>query len=87
RRLVDAFGSKAAGFTHHVEREWARERWSRGCPVGLAQAGLLREHGDALRAPSGRIHWAGTETAREHQGFIEGALESAERVAGEIRDA
>ncbi|RZO57758.1 MAG: FAD-binding protein [Sandaracinaceae bacterium] len=87
RRLVDAFGSKAAGFTHHVEREWARERWSRGCPVGLAQAGLLREHGDALRAPSGRIHWAGTETAREHQGFIEGALESAERVAEEIRDA
>lgn len=84
-RLVHAFGPDAGAPTAHVEKEWARERWSRGCPVGLSQPGLLREHGDALRAPSGRLHWAGTETAREHQGFIEGALESAERVAEEIR--
>jgi monoamine oxidase len=67
-----------------VEKDWAAEPWSRGCPVGLAVTGGLSAHAAALRAPCGPIHWAGTETAREHHGFMEGALESAERVAAEL---
>jgi monoamine oxidase len=30
------------------------------------------------------MHWAGTETATEHEGYMEGALESAERAAQEV---
>jgi monoamine oxidase len=33
--------------------------------------------GDVLRSPIGRIHFAGTETAKVWQGYMEGALESA----------
>jgi len=32
----------------------------------------------------GRIHWAGTETAVECMGFIEGAVESGQRAAAEV---
>ncbi|MCL4287850.1 MAG: FAD-dependent oxidoreductase, partial [Thermoleophilia bacterium] len=34
--------------------------------------------------PVGRIHWAGTETATVWSGYMEGALESAERVVAEV---
>jgi len=40
--------------------------------------------GKALREPCGRIHWAGTETAIEFQGYIEGAIRSGERAAAEV---
>lgn len=85
-RLAALFGDRAAAPIAHVEKDWTRERWSRGCPVGLAGTGVLSVDGDTgLRDPCGPIHWAGTETAREHHGFIEGALESAERAAAEVR--
>lgn len=85
--LAALFGPDAAHPTHQVERDWAREPWSRGCPVGLPSSGVLAAHGAAMRAPAGPIHWAGTETAREHHGFMEGALEAAERAAAEVRAA
>jgi monoamine oxidase len=40
--------------------------------------------GPALREPVGRIHWASTETAVEHTGYLEGALEAGERAAREV---
>jgi monoamine oxidase len=35
----------------------------------------------------GRIHWAGTETAERWTGYIDGAIDSGQRVAAEILDA
>jgi monoamine oxidase len=49
--------------------------------------GALSRYGPALRAPVGRVHWAGSETAREWFGYMEGALESGERAAREVIDA
>jgi monoamine oxidase len=46
--------------------------------------GVLTEYGAALREPVGRVHWAGTETAVRWMGYMDGALESGERVANEI---
>jgi len=40
----------------------------------------------ALREPVGRIHWAGTETATEWIGYMEGALSSGLRAANEVHD-
>ena len=37
-----------------------------------------------LAKPIGRIHFAGSETARAYQGYVEGALEAAERAAQEV---
>jgi monoamine oxidase len=30
------------------------------------------------------VHWAGTETADAHLGFMEGAVRAGERAAGEV---
>lgn len=49
--------------------------------------GVLTGFGHALREPCGRIHWAGTETATDWSGSIEGAIRSGERAADEIMNA
>ncbi|HJK93204.1 MAG TPA: FAD-dependent oxidoreductase [Polyangiaceae bacterium LLY-WYZ-15_(1-7)] len=82
--LVRGFGPAAAEVEHVEITDWSREPWSRGCPVALLGPGALTGLEGALRAPEGRLHWAGTETAVEWTGYLEGALESAERAAREI---
>lgn len=66
------------------EQNWNMERWSGGCPVGISIPGMLSSVGPSLREIAGRIHFAGTETATQHVGYMDGALQSGERVAGEI---
>jgi monoamine oxidase len=78
------FGPEALSPTAYADLDWLAESWSTGCYVGLPRLGTLTAIGDALRAPCGRVHWAGTETAREGCGYIDGAVESGERAATEI---
>lgn len=82
--LAACFGPEARAPVDYVEKNWLAEPWSRGCYVGLMPPGVLTGLGTALRAPAGRIHFAGTETAAEYCGYIEGAIRSGERVAAEI---
>jgi monoamine oxidase len=49
--------------------------------------GALSGFGPALREPVGPLHWAGTETATEWCGYLEGALQSGERVAAEVAES
>lgn len=37
-----------------------------------------------LREPVGRLHFAGTETATEWSGYMEGAVQAGERAAREV---
>jgi len=78
------FGAQARSPLAYVEKDWSEDAWTRGCPIGVAGPEVLSVHGAALRAPVGRIHWAGTETATEWTGFMEGALQSGDRVAAEV---
>jgi monoamine oxidase len=78
------FGSGAANPIDYIETNWASERWSRGCPVGIAGPGLYTGYGPALRQPVGRIHWAGTETSTYWNGYMDGAVRSGERAAAEV---
>src|SRR6185503_16870011 len=78
------FGPEAARPTGYLDMDWAEEEWTRGCPVGLMGPGTMVAYAGALREPAGRVDWAGTETATEWNGYMEGALQSAERVAGEV---
>lgn len=78
------FGDRAARPVHYVDKAWSEDPWSRGCYSGYFPTGVWTSFGRALRAPSGRIHWAGTETATEWNGYIEGAVQSGERAAAEI---
>ncbi|MFN9999775.1 MAG: FAD-dependent oxidoreductase [bacterium] len=52
--------------------------------MGVAAPGVFGPHGDALRAPWGRVSWAGTETADRWMGFMDGALRSGQRAALEV---
>src|SRR3954468_18623484 len=79
-RLFGAKASRPAGF---IERSWAEEEWTRGCYGCYMPSGAWTSYGDALRAPIGRIHWAGAETATVWNGYMDGAVQSGVRAAEE----
>jgi monoamine oxidase len=85
--LARAFGPEAAKPEHYVDRAWAEEEWSRGCYGGFMPPGGWLDYGSALRAPIGRIHWAGAVTATVWNGYMEGAVRSGERAAAEVAGA
>ena len=66
------------------EKDWAGDTWARGCPVGVMAPGTLYDFGPTLRAPLGKIHWAGTETSDYWAGYMDGAVRSGERAAAEV---
>jgi monoamine oxidase len=68
----------------YFDMDWTQEQWSRGGPTAVAAPGALTAYGPALRAPVGRIHWAGTETSEFWQGYMDGAVRSGERAAAEV---
>ncbi len=70
--------------SEYFEMDWTLEEWSRGGPTTVAGPGTLTAYGPALRAPVGRIHWAGTETSDYWTGYMDGAVRSGERAATEV---
>jgi len=85
--LVALFGPAAAEPLEYVEHDWMADPWSRGAYAGFAPPGTLSRLGDRLRAPAGRVSFAGTESAAEGYGYMEGAVASGLRVACELLDA
>jgi monoamine oxidase len=77
------FGPRAARPEMYVDKAWAADPWSRGCYGGFLPPGGWTEHGRALRAPIGPLHWAGAETATVWNGYMDGAISSGERAARE----
>ncbi len=82
--FVDFFGDAARDPRASFELNWAREAWTRGCPVGHTGRRVLTRYGPALRKRTGRIHWAGTETATYWNGYMDGAVRSGERAAAAV---
>ncbi|MGH2924311.1 MAG: flavin monoamine oxidase family protein, partial [Solirubrobacterales bacterium] len=78
------FGPRAGSPSGYVDKDWSAERWSRGCYAGVFGPGTWTGYGRALRAPVGRIHWAGTETATRWMGYFDGAIQSGRRAAAEV---
>lgn len=85
--LTRMFGERAAAPEEYVERNWAAERWSRGCYGGAFGPSGWTDFGPALREPVGRVHWAGTETATVWNGYIDGAVTAGRRAAEEAAAA
>lgn len=82
--LARFYGPEARTPLEYAEMDWGGERYSGGCPIGNLAPGTLSTFGHALREPVGRIHWAGTESARQYIGYMEGAVESGDRAAAEV---
>lgn len=79
-----SYGDRALKPRAFVTKSWAEDEWTRGCYVGYTGPGVLTSFGEAIRAPIGRIHWAGTETATEWNGYMDGAVQSGQRAAKEV---
>lgn len=71
-------------FAAYTEHDWSKEEYSEGCYFAYPKLHAIMRWQDALYAPCGRVHFAGTETAIDFIGYIEGSLDSGERVAKEI---
>lgn len=84
RSFIRYFGPRAGAADEYVELDWTAEEWSRGCYGAHMAPGVLTAFGPYMRRPVGRIHWAGTETAIDWAGYMEGALASGERAASEV---
>jgi monoamine oxidase len=88
REVLEAFarvaGPRAMSPLRYSEGLWPAYEWSRGAPVGFLSPGGWIEVGAAVRAPIGRIHWAGTETATVWCGYMDGAVRAGERAAAEV---
>ena len=81
---VRYFGRKAREATMVFDYPWDNDRLAGGAPIGFMPPGVLLRFGEALRRPVGPIHWAGTETATAWSGFMDGAVQSGQRVAREV---
>jgi monoamine oxidase len=84
---VRYFGSRAARPNLAFDYPWDNDPLAGGAPVGFTPPGVLLRYGEALRRPVGPIHWAGTETATVWNGYMDGAVQSGERVAREVLGA
>ena len=82
--LARYFGPTAADPTDYDDEVWGESRWTGGCYAATLPPGVLSRYGDERAAPVGRVHWAGTETATEGYGYMEGAVASGERAGAEV---
>ncbi|WP_171035147.1 flavin monoamine oxidase family protein [Limnobacter alexandrii] len=82
--LAEHFGEQALNPVDYVDEDWTQEEWSKGCYGAFAPPGVMTHYGEWIRTPHHTIHWAGTETATEWAGYIEGALQAGERAAREV---
>ncbi|KAL4939803.1 hypothetical protein BDV06DRAFT_230816 [Aspergillus oleicola] len=85
-KLFETEAEAARDFVTMVTYEWVNDEYSGwGCPCIALTPGILDTVGNgAVREPAGNLHFAGTETAVHWRGYMEGACESGERVAGEV---
>lgn len=84
--LAALLGPKAREPSAFHMIHWAAEAWSRGCNSFLT-TGAWTGWGHALRAPVGRIHWAGAEMSARFVGQMEGAVRTAEAAVAAILSA
>lgn len=69
---------------HYEEKNWCEEEYSGGCYTAYFPPGILTQFGRVLREPVGKLYFAGTETATEWSGYMEGAVQAGERAAREV---
>ena len=84
--LAAVVGERAAEPTDYTERIWPDDPYVRGGYEAFATPGAWTAFGQrGWREPTGTgIHWAGTETSSRWNGYIDGAIRSGQRAAGEV---
>ena len=78
------FGDAARTPIDYVDHCWGAEPFAPGGPTAAVPPGSWTSYGEWLRKPVDGIFWAGTETADQWTGFLDGAVRSGQRVADEV---
>jgi monoamine oxidase len=81
------FGDAARHPIDYVDHCWGTEEFAPGGPTAAVPPGSWTTYGPWLRKPVDGIFWAGTETADEWTGFLDGAVRSGKRAADEVHRA
>ncbi|CAG0879830.1 unnamed protein product [Darwinula stevensoni] len=81
--LSKFLGDEALNPIHYEDKIWREDPYSGGCPSNHAQPGPLSNFKD-VRLPFHRVHFAGTHTATEWNGYISGAIQAGKRAAVEV---
>ena len=67
----------------YIWHDWVGDEFSRGTWMGYPP-GFLASRASRVAAPEGRLSFAGSDLARTWIGWMEGALESADRATDEV---
>ena len=86
RCFASLFGDDALKPLDYVDHRWGAEGFAPGGPTAAVPPGSWTRYGQWLREPVGPIHWAGTETAEEWTGYLDGAVRSGQRAAAEVAE-
>lgn len=78
------FGEEANNAVDYLDQRWGAETFAPGGPTAAVPPGSWTQFGPLLRRPVGPLHWAGTETADQWTGFMDGAVRSGQRAAAEV---
>ena len=86
-RLASHLGPAVATPVDWHEKAWHLDPHVGGGYVASPTLGARHAEWPFPAEPIGRVHWAGAETATEHPGYLDGAIEAGRRASREILDA
>jgi monoamine oxidase len=84
KQLVDLYGRQAGKPIDYIDHCWGSEEFAPGGPNPAVGPHGTMTYGRALTEPHGRIHWAGTETAGEWAGCMNGAVLTGQHAADRV---
>jgi monoamine oxidase len=87
QELAKIFGPEALNATSYFDHDWLTEPYIGGGYSCYAPPGVMTAGYESIPEPIGRIHFAATETGRVYNGYVEGALEAADRAVAEVLEA
>jgi monoamine oxidase len=76
-------GTSAVYSGRAYEDHWALDPWVKGA-YSYYRVGQASSYGAIAREPDGPYHFAGEHTSIQHQGFLDGAVETGERAARQL---
>ncbi|MBB6553388.1 flavin monoamine oxidase family protein [Nonomuraea rubra] len=84
RQLTHMYGEPARHAIDYTDFSWGNDTFAPGGPNPAVGPKAWTTFGRFLREPVGLAHWAGTETADETSGTMNGAILSGRRAATEV---
>jgi monoamine oxidase len=83
--LVHLYGDAARHSLDYTDFCWGNDTFAPGGPNPAVAPKAWTGFGRFLSEPVGRVHWAGSETAEETSGTMNGAILSGHRAAAEVQ--